>query len=65
MSGIVAIDRKGIVYLIPHVVLSKHCKKVGRITQKRRKVKGEGQVRGQDDWPVCDAWANCSWSPSR
>jgi hypothetical protein len=59
MAGIIAVDRKGVVYLIPQAVLSKHCKKVGCISEKKRKVKGAGQVQGQD-WPVCQMWVNCT-----
>ncbi|MGD1000355.1 MAG: hypothetical protein ABSA67_06615 [Candidatus Brocadiia bacterium] len=64
MAGVIAVDRKGIVYLIPQAILTKHCKKVGWLSEKKRKVPGRGQVQGQgDDWLACQAWVNCSLHP--
>jgi hypothetical protein len=61
MSSLITVDAKGNVYLVPENVLKKYCKKVGTISDKKRK--GKMQVQGQDDWFVCQAWLNCGSSP--
>lgn len=59
MSSLITVDAKGNVYLVPEDVLKKSCRKVGRISDKKRK--GTAQVEGQD-WLICQAWLHCGGS---
>ncbi len=62
MSSLITVDAKGNVYLVPEDVLKKYCRKVGRISDKKRK--GTAQVEGQD-WLICQAWLHCGGSSGR